>query len=256
MRCCKGLFTLSSYLKEWLAPQVPVPVCNLLAGTETPGNRFSISKYLLNPDKKILHIGWWLRKFHSMYHLPVTKLKKVLLRVGDSWINDAHRIELGFVRDLSALDSVEVVSYLRNEEYDELLSKNVVFLDLYDNSFNNTIVECIVRATPLLINRLPAVVEYLGDGYPFYFESLREAALKAEDETLVALTHEYLEAYPLRKRLTREHFLQSFVESSIYQNLPLPPSEVRRRAPAYATAETVLPNLPNEPNGTFEPEFI
>ena len=230
MAFCKGLFTLSSHLKNWLAPQVPVLVCNLLAPTETPENRFTTAKYLLNGEKKIIQIGWWLRKFSSLYDLPVTNVKKVLLSLGDHWTDDIHRTELGFVRDRSSIDSVRIVPYLCNDEYDELLSKNLVFLDLYDSSFNNAIVECIVRATPVLVNPLPAVIEYLGKGYPFYFETLDQAGSKAEDEALVVTTHQYLEAHPLRRILTREHFLQSFVESEIYRGLPLPPSGMRRAA--------------------------
>jgi hypothetical protein len=224
MHSCKGLFTLSSYLKDWLSPQVPVRVCNLLAPTETPENRFSMVKFRLNDDKKLIQVGWWLRKFHSLYHLPVNTRRKVLLSLGDSWTDEAHAAELSFVRDPSDFDSVQVIPYLCNDDYDELLSKNIVFLDLYDSSFNNAIVECIVRATPLLVNPLPAVVEYLGEGYPFYFESLDQASGKAEDEALILATHEYLEAWPLRKLLTRDHFLQSFIQSDIYQALPSTPS--------------------------------
>ena len=49
---------------------------------------------------------------------------------------------------------------------------------LHGASANNMVIECIARATALLVNPLPAVVEYLGEGCPFYFRSLAEAAEK------------------------------------------------------------------------------
>ena len=55
-----------------------------------------------------------------------------------------------------------------NEEYDALLSSSVVLCLMYATAANNVVVECIARGTPLLINPLPAVVEYLGPDYPLY----------------------------------------------------------------------------------------
>ncbi|MGQ9633529.1 MAG: hypothetical protein ACUVXB_04725 [Bryobacteraceae bacterium] len=52
--------------------------------------------------------------------------------------------------------------------------------------------ECIVRRTPLLVNPLPAVPEYLGADYACYFSTLEEAAIKASDPELVLAAHRYL----------------------------------------------------------------
>ena len=60
------------------------------------------------------------------------------------------------------------------EEYDELLSKNLVFVDLFDAAANNTVLECIIRNTPLIINKIEGVVDYLGPDYPLYFTHLHE----------------------------------------------------------------------------------
>ena len=61
------------------------------------------------------------------------------------------------------------------EEYDDLLTNNIVFVDLFDASANNTVLECIVRRTPIIINNIGAVSEYLGKDYPLYFENLEES---------------------------------------------------------------------------------
>ena len=162
---CRGLFTLSTYLRDWLAPRVPVPVESLMHPTGPPGLIFSPSAYRENHSKIIFQIGWWLRRFHSLYLLPATRLQKVLLHIGEPWVEPAIRAELGFV-STDLRNDVRVVDYLTDMEYDRLLSRNLVFLDLYDSSANNALVECIVRGTPVLVNPLDAVVEYLGVDYP------------------------------------------------------------------------------------------
>jgi hypothetical protein len=76
-------------------------------------------------------------------------------------------------------------------EYDLLLSKNIVFIDLFDASANNAILECIIRNTPVIINKTDAVIEYLGIGYPLYFESLEDIP-NLLNETKIIEAHEYL----------------------------------------------------------------
>ena len=100
-----------------------------------------------------------------------------------------------------------------------MLCQNIIFLDLYDSSANNAVIECIARGTPLLINPIPAVVEYLGEGYPFYFNDLDEAAEKVKDFDLIKRTHEYLLGCDTRTKLTQEYFRDSIIESPIYQSL-------------------------------------
>ena len=60
------------------------------------------------------------------------------------------------------------------EEYDTLLSENIVFIDLFDAAANNTVLECIIRNTPIIVNKLESVVEYLGEDYPLYFKDLKD----------------------------------------------------------------------------------
>jgi hypothetical protein len=72
-------------------------------------------------------------------------------------------------------ESVTRISTLSNQDYDALLSRSVVFLNLLDCSAANTIVECMMRNTPVIVNSLPAVQEYLGPLYPGYYASLDSA---------------------------------------------------------------------------------
>lgn len=83
----------------------------------------------------------------------------------NNWHNDLYE------HVTTKVNSIDIISYKSNEEYDELLTNNIVFLNLIDVSACNTLIECIVRNTPLIINKHPAVVELLGENYPLYFNN-------------------------------------------------------------------------------------
>ena len=120
--------------------------------------------------------------------------------------------------DETLFTGVDVLHRLSNEEYDRLLQENIVFLCLKDASACNTLVECVVRNTPLLINKLPAVEEVLGPDYPFYYENLSEALLKSRDCQLIDETHNYL--CGLDKTVYRiESFIDAVRSTDVYQQL-------------------------------------
>jgi hypothetical protein len=52
--------------------------------------------------------------------------------------------------------------------------QNIVFINLIDASAVNTIIECIVRNTPIFVNRLPATEEALGISYPLFYNEISE----------------------------------------------------------------------------------
>jgi hypothetical protein len=222
---CRGLFTLSEYLRRYLASRVDVPVSALCFPTEIPTKAWSPERYRRNPDKKIIQIGWWLRKLHAIFQLEPCGHHKVFLRARNEQFFDElmaeerARLERRGEFSSEMYDSAEVWNFVPNRMYDQLLSENIVFLELYDTSANNVVVECLARSTPLLVNPLPAVVEYLGEDYPLYFSSLEEAAAKARNDDLIHQAHEYLAHAEGRERLTGEHFRRAFEESAIYRGL-------------------------------------
>ena len=221
---CRGLFTLSQYHRRHLEPLFDFPVENLLHPVEFPALSWSIEKFAANRDKKIVQSGWWLRRAWSIYLLDVKGYRKIILQKQDADMERHLKLELEHTEgnrrvDQKALGSVTRVNFLSNRKYDQLLSENILFLDLFDASANNAIIECIVRNTPVLVNPLEPVVEYLGKDYPFYFNSLEEAAAKAENTDLVHETHRYLVNHPLKYKLTGDYFRESFINSAIYQSL-------------------------------------
>lgn len=88
-------------------------------------------------------------------------------------------------------ESVRVLEHLDDNAYDELLSRNVVFLRLVDASAVNTVVECAARDTPIFVNRHPALEEVLGHDYPGFYDCPAHAAalLSSWDAIKAAHTH-------------------------------------------------------------------
>jgi hypothetical protein len=191
---------------------------------ETPRIKWEWNRFIKNKDKKIVQVGWWLRKLHTIYQLPTAKYRKIFLKIThadvDGLLKKEREILLkeGTFND-KMYETVQSITYIPHAEYDRLLAENIIIINLYDSSANNTVIECIVRNTPLLVNPIEPVIEYLGRDYPFYFTSLEEAAAKAEDLDLIYSTHIYLVNHPIKEKLNGNYFLKSIVDSQIYKAL-------------------------------------
>jgi hypothetical protein len=146
----------------------------------------------------------------------VPGFRKILLKPSDSAAEAAPLFGTG---------GVEVLNRISDAEYDQLLAASIVFLNVYEGVAITTVMECIARGTPILINKLPGLVEYLGENYPLYYNTLTEAATKMRDLQLLQRTSAYLQNLETRRNITYEVFLRRVVNSAIYRSLPLPNSE-------------------------------
>jgi hypothetical protein len=218
LKSCVGIFTLSEYLAAYIRDRVPAPltVVSLKHPTEFPAINFDINKF--RQSKKVVHIGSWLRRITSFLKLNAGPIKRILL------LNPATlklmREEILFYNDYNFdLNDIEMWQHISDQEYDNLLGEAIVFIHLCDSSATNTIIECIARNTPILINRAKPMAEYLGDDYPYYYSCLEEANEKLGDEGLIQKTAEYLADFPGKRELTGDFFVDSFLRSSIIQDL-------------------------------------
>ncbi len=134
-----------------------------------------------------------------------TICRDIMCRDTNMYLN---KYVIGAVNLLEKYDnSVTVLPTMDNTEYDELLSKNIVFLKLKDAGAVNTIIECIVRNTPVVVNRLASVEEILGTDYPLYFEDIEGTPLSLE---LVESAYTYL--YNMDKaKFKIEFFMSEFL---------------------------------------------
>jgi hypothetical protein len=88
--------------------------------------------------------------------------------------------------------NVQICNFLPEVEYDRIFYDNVMFLDFFETSANNALLECILTNTPVCIKKCIASVDYLGDNYPLFFDSMEEAEEKLNDISIVCKAHFYL----------------------------------------------------------------
>jgi polysaccharide pyruvyl transferase WcaK-like protein len=198
LKYCKGIIVLSEYLKNYLDKyfyailKINITVFVTSHPTEDVEKKFTINKYIENKNKKIIQIGGWLRNSYAIYTLQTINIQKCVLQgkeMGnyiipnnfnlniDPKIYNYNKFVEGLVFNLNdTFKSVNIINYLDNNEYDNLLENNIVFLNLINASACNTLIECVIRNTPIIINRLPAVEEVLGKNYPLFYDNIFEAS--------------------------------------------------------------------------------
>ncbi len=247
LKYCKALIVLSKSLRSQLIYNLSklgiydTIIHVLYHPTEFVSNTFSMHEFIKN--KEIVQIGAWLRNPYGIYQLN-TKLKKKALKgkdmtlyfPPDDYIKRISRLYIGdgdgsrdevlkkiFCRDssynkfcigavemlINHVQSVEIISHLDNDKYDELLSRTIVFLNLVDCSAVNTVVECIVRNTPVIVNRLDALEEVLGVNYPGFYETLNDAQNICNDIYKISEIHEYMKLLD-KSRYKLDHSVNEF----------------------------------------------
>jgi lipopolysaccharide biosynthesis glycosyltransferase len=208
LKTCMVLFTLSEYISTYLRENIPNPpkIVTLFHPIEPCDAMFTMDKYMANPDKHLIQIGQQLRIVSSIFKIRPKGFKRLWL-TGNP---DMKRCMELLRCEYNGPVEPGMVYYTETyEEYDSLLEKNIVFIDLYDSAANNTVLECIIRNTPIIVNRTPGVVEYLGSEYPLYFNTLDEVSGLLKLKKLQS-AHDYLCAMD-KSRFTMDHFAKSII---------------------------------------------
>jgi hypothetical protein len=213
---CLFILTLSSYITNFIKHKLEnmglnIKVFTIFHPTDINCPKFTLDNYIINKNKKIIQIGQQLRKITSIYRLN-TNYKKIWL----TGFRDMNRIKNMLLQEAQDFNYTNLnyndveMKYLNSfDEYDKLLSENIVFVELFDAAANNAIVECIARNTPILVNKIPGVVDYLGEEYPLYFTNL--------DDIDDLLTYENIEkTYYYLKNLNKDfldvnNFTKNFI---------------------------------------------
>jgi hypothetical protein len=164
-----------------------------------------------NKNKYIIQLGQQLRKMTSIYALNVENHKKIWLTGSTSFdrINDLLNLEIKEYHIKINKKTVEMTYTKTFEEYDEYLRQNVVFIHLFDAAANNALLECLVRNTPVIINKLEGVVDYLGENYPLYFDQLSDVNSLLSIEKIKEAS-EYLRSLD-KSSLTFDSFKNNFL---------------------------------------------
>lgn len=198
---CVFLITLSEYITDYLKDKlnslnIHIPVHTLTYPVDQKDIiYFSYADYINNENKKIIQIGQQLRKVTSIFLLDLQNLPYQKL-----WFTGTKKFETCEYLLEKEIEYLHIPSFQKNVdmiytetfyEYDSYLSKNIVFIDLFDAAANTTIVECIIRNTPILVNKVGGVEKYLGSQYPLYFNELKDIPALLTNEKIKD-AHEYL----------------------------------------------------------------
>jgi len=229
---CRCLIVMSKYLKRQIEEVIGcdrVRIEVVYHPTETTGTMFTWERFMESDSKQIVQIGNWLRNVFAIYSLElpresIIKTKSVLRNRNtdnyflpenclDEMISNMSGVRnnntngtfdmckitfdnmhiKGMLEHIQELEqSVSVLNYLDNGAYDILLSRNIVFINLIDASAVNTIIECIMRNTPILVNPIDAALEFLGPEYPLFYRSMYDASKILEDTELIRRGYLYL----------------------------------------------------------------
>lgn len=164
---------LTEYQKLYLEKYLTCPILVLKHPCENNFEKWSFEKW--SNDKKLTQIGFYLRNTQLSFQIPdIENVKKIRLWSNSKWISDYDNTVSNFWKATGKrknIGTVKNVSFQTPSSYDKIISSSVVITETFDLAASNVVLDCIVRNTPLIINRSPAAEEYLGKDYPLYFES-------------------------------------------------------------------------------------
>lgn len=190
------LVAMSPNLQEWLQLRYPdIPVALIKHPTGRPSIYWSPERFFANTDKLLLQVGWFCRNTAAIYQVPSPDrfwLRKAHLRQTVVWVGYTEQLCQNNFRSASHNSGrTWVIEPTSNADYDVLLSRNIVFMEVITAAANNTVIECIARNTPIVLNRHPGPLYYLGDAYPLFYDDIQQVPdLVTRDTVLKA--HEYL----------------------------------------------------------------
>ncbi len=274
LKYCKGLFVLSKFLQQKLSYELEklgfnIRIYHLVHPTEICVVNFSLNNFIKNSDKKILHVGGWLRNVYTFYNLNIPadfrkvavlgknmsnyypkndfikNLHNILIEpnknecmesnissnvscnvssnVSSNCNTDYDTIQINnnwykcFFDDLKhKLHNIDFIEYLDDSLYDTILSENIVFIHLIDASAVNTVIECIVRNTPIIVNKHPAIIELLGETYPLYFTNYNYTDINQEIKNILTIqkikdAHLYMTKLD-KQKYTINYFINNFIK--------------------------------------------
>jgi len=214
---CKLLIVLCNSSKNFLQDELNVPIKVVYHPKDCFGE-FDLESYLSRPA--LFHAGFCRRNFAKFYDLD-TRIARSL-HIALDWHLGLLEKDLNFHRTSMSefTNRIDVHNrFLSEQEYLHLLRNEIAFCWLYDTAANNAILESIVSHAPIVVNKLPPVVEYLGDDYPLYYENIGHSVDKyLLDRELLSTTIDYLKK---RSHLFRfDRFSQFFLELKLAQSPP------------------------------------
>jgi hypothetical protein len=188
---CKLLIVLCNTSKKFLQNRVNIPI-KVVYHPKDSFCHFDLDSYLYRP--MLFHAGFCRRNYAEYYRLNTQITRSLYISL--DWHLNLLKGDLKFhnISMRKFRKKINVYNrFLSNEEYLTLLRSQISFCWLYDCAASNAILESIMSRAPIVVNKLPAVVEYLGDDYPLYYENIKQDPDKYMlDRKVLSTTVDYL----------------------------------------------------------------
>lgn len=196
---CIYLITTSEHSKKHLTSITDLPVKVLLHPKPDTGNYFDIDYYISKPI--IRHSGFHARNIDRFLSFK-TGLQKIIYsdrEIYNSTYLDALKVNTS--------DVIFKSKYLNNYNYIKIFTRTIGYNYFNDCSASNSILEHIMTRTPLIVNRIPPVEEYLGKDYPLYLDRINGNVDKhLQDKDFLNDVSTYLHIISNRKEFSLEYF--------------------------------------------------
>jgi hypothetical protein len=161
---CLKLITLSKYTADILRSLTDVPVTHIYH-PKFCEHFFNIDSYFNNPQ--LNQSGFHSRNFLKFAEFD-TKIDKIMY-VSKEWNNNYLNKYLS-----STSHNINIKNcFLKNMDYIQNLITSIGFAYYNDVGASNSLLEHIVTHTPIVINKHPGVVEYIGKNYPLFYEDIQ-----------------------------------------------------------------------------------
>ena len=199
---CKLLLATSEHSKKYIQSKTKVPVKTLLHPKPDTGDYFDLDFYLAQPTLR--HSGFFARNIEKFISFN-SNIQKVI------YCDRPHRAKI-YLNSLKNNQSIIFRDgYLQAEDYINIFTRSIGFSFYDDCSASTAILEHIMTHTPVLVNRIPPNVEYLGEDYPMYLDDLSENADKLlMDRIFLQEVSDYLSSRSKKKELSVNYFIDFF----------------------------------------------
>ncbi|MEM0354268.1 MAG: DUF5672 family protein [Thermoplasmata archaeon] len=145
---------------------------------------FTFETFISNKDKCIIQVDQQMIYYDTIYKINVPGYKKIWL------IKKLLQCDI-FREKYKNRPDVEIKYIDDYNEYNTLISKNIVLCHSLGGNTSNAILEFIAKNIPIIVNKHPAIEEYLGTNYPLYFNNIDEIPNMLNENKIMA-AYEYL----------------------------------------------------------------
>lgn len=123
----------------------------------------------------------------------------------------------GQKKESEIINGITHLKDLPDEDYIKFITSGVIFNYIAKASANNLILECIIYNIPVIVNKLDAIVDYLGNDYPLYYKN--ESELKELINNKNEFKNKCISAYYYLKNLNKEDISVEYFNKKIVNYL-------------------------------------